>query len=251
MKKILLAAYIIICCLTTTLSFAQSRNVLWFDKPAEHFEEAVLLGNGKTGATVFGGVSAEQIYLNDATLWSGEPVRAAMNPEAYKNIPAIREALFKEDYRMADRLNKTLQGKFSESYMPLGTLAIKFSTTAEATNYRRQLDISKAISTLSYDQNGTHFVREYFVSHPDNVMVIKMTASRKGALSFTASFNSQLKYKTASVNKTLSVNGYAPYHVAPDYWREADPIRFDEQRGTRFSSDIRIKNKGGVVAVCR
>ncbi|MFD0751871.1 glycoside hydrolase N-terminal domain-containing protein [Mucilaginibacter calamicampi] len=249
MKKLLSSAYLIIFCLTSTLSFGQSRNVLWFDKPAEHFEEAILLGNGKTGATVFGGVSTDQIYLNDATLWSGEPVKADINPEAYKNLPGIREALFKEDYRQADRLNRTLQGKFSESYMPLGTLSINFKQTGEVANYKRQLDINNAVSKLSYDQNGTHFARQYFVSNPDKVMVIKMTASRKGALSFTISFKSQLKYVTAKANKTLIVNGYTPYHVAPDYWREIDPIRFDEKRGTRFSSDIRVKNKGGVVAV--
>lgn len=249
MKKIFLPFYLIVFCLATQIGLGQSRNILWFDKPAEYFEEAIVLGNGKTGATVFGGVDAEQIYLNDATLWSGEPVNTDMNPEAYKNIPAIREALFKEDYRQADRLNKTLQGKFSESYMPLGTLAIKFMQTGKVSNYRRQLDINKAVSTLSYDQNGTHFTRQYFVSHPDNVMVIKMTSSRKSALSFTISFKSQLKYNISTEEKTLMVNGYAPYHVAPDYWSDSDPIRFDEQRGTRFSSDIRVKNKGGTVTV--
>ncbi len=238
-----------VCCLTNIGGFAQNRNVLWFDKPAEHFEETILLGNGKTGATVFGGVDAEQIYLNDATLWSGEPIKPGMNQEAYKNLPAIREALFKEDYRLADRLNKSLQGKFSESYMPLGTLAIKFSQSGQATNYKRQLDLNNAIATLSYDQNGTRYTREYFVSNPDKVMVIKLTASKKGALSFTISFKSQLKYKLEPANKTLNVSGYAPYHVAPDYWREENPIRFDKQRGTRFSADVRVKNKGGAVAV--
>ena len=65
-------------------SLAQNVNTLWYNKPATHFEEALVLGNGKTGATVFGGVLSDQVYLNDATLWSGEPVDPNMNPDAYK-----------------------------------------------------------------------------------------------------------------------------------------------------------------------
>ncbi|MCE2825085.1 MAG: glycoside hydrolase family 95 protein [Sediminibacterium sp.] len=63
---------------------------LWYDSPAKYFEEALVLGNGQHGATVFGGISQEKIFLNDATLWSGEPVNANMNPNAYKNLPAVR-----------------------------------------------------------------------------------------------------------------------------------------------------------------
>ena len=100
---------------------AQSNHILWYNQPAEFFEESLVLGNGKMGATVFGGVNSDKIYLNDITLWSGEPVNANMNPEAYKNIPAIREALKNENYKLAEELNKKLQGKNSESYSPLGT----------------------------------------------------------------------------------------------------------------------------------
>ena len=71
------------------------------------------MGNGKMGASFFGGVKSEKIYLNDATLQSGEPVDANMNPEAYINLPAIREALKNEDYKLADELNRKLQGKYS------------------------------------------------------------------------------------------------------------------------------------------
>ena len=66
---------------------------LWYDKPAQYFEEALVLGNGTQGATVFGGTESDKIFLNDITLWSGEPMNPRMNPEAYKNLPAVREAL--------------------------------------------------------------------------------------------------------------------------------------------------------------
>ena len=83
----------ILICLVVQTANAQSPVKLWFDKPATYFEESLVLGNGKMGASVFGGPESDKIYLNDATLWSGEPVDPNMNPDAYKSIPQIREAL--------------------------------------------------------------------------------------------------------------------------------------------------------------
>lgn len=235
--------------LASNLAIAQNPNSLWYSKPAVHFEEALVLGNGKTGATVFGGVLADQIYLNDATLWSGEPVDNEAFPNVSKHIPEIREALNKEDYRLADELNKNIQGKFSESYSPLGTMTLTFKQRGDYKNYRRELDISKAMATVSYDLDNVHYTREYFVSHPDKAMVIKLSANKKGALNFSVSFKSLLKYSSSAANNVLQVNGYAPYHVAPDYWREAQPVRFDENRGTRFSAYFKAQNKGGQVTM--
>jgi len=243
------------CLLFTCFLFArypaigQQPNILWYNKPAVHFEEALVLGNGKSGATVFGGVLSDQVYLNDATLWSGELVDAGTNPESYKHIPKIREALTSEDYRLADRLNKNIQGKFSESYAPLGTMTLTFAQQGEYQNYRRELDISKATATVSYDLDNVHFIREYFVSHPDKAMVIRLSANKRGALSFRVSFKSLLKYSLSAENNTLQANGYAPYHVTPDYWRDAQPVRFDENRGTRFSANFKAQNKGGQIVI--
>src|SRR5690349_13581078 len=100
----------------TSLSYAQPDKTLWYKNPAQYFEESLVLGNGKLGATVFGGVQSDKIYLDYATLCSGEPANANMNPEAYKNIPAIREALKNEDYQLADKLYRKIQGKYSESF---------------------------------------------------------------------------------------------------------------------------------------
>jgi alpha-L-fucosidase 2 len=85
---------------------------LWYKQPATFFEETLVLGNGQQGATVHGGVNSDKIYLNDATLWAGEPVNPNINPDAYKNLPEIRAALKKGDYPLAEQLNKKLQGKF-------------------------------------------------------------------------------------------------------------------------------------------
>lgn len=243
-----IAAASITLFISCTVSFAQ-QNLLWYSKPAVHFEEALVLGNGKAGATVFGGVASDKIYLNDATLWSGEPVDPYMNPGAYKNIPAIRDALNNEDYRLASQLNKKVQGKFSQSFAPLGTLHIDFGNNNDHKNYSRELDISRAVATVKYEQNDVQYTREYFVSNPDQVMVVKLSAGKKAALNCTIRFESLLKHSFSNSENTLQVKGYAPYHTEPDYRRVPDPVRFDEKRGTRFSTFIRVNNKGGGVVL--
>jgi alpha-L-fucosidase 2 len=224
---------------------AQSANTLWYNQPAQYFEESLVLGNGKMGTSVFGGVQSDQIYLNDATLWSGGPVDANMNPEAYKNVPAIREALKNEDYKLADELQRKLQGKFSQSYAPLGTLFLEFKHEGEPLNYRRELNISEAISKVSYEVNGVKFTREYFISYPDQVMVIKLTSSQKGALNFGVKFESQLKNTVAISGNILKAKGQAPVHAEPNYRNKPDAVVFDESGGTRFSTLVRIKNTDG------
>ncbi len=222
---------------------------LWFDKPAEYFEETLVLGNGKHGASVFGGVQSDSIFLNDITLWSGEPVDPYMNPDAHQHIPEIRQALAQENYPLAEELNKKIQGKFSESYAPLGTMIIDFEHQNDYQNYYRELDISKAIAMVNYEAGGVVFSREYLVSHPDQVMVIRLTSNKKKSLSFKVKYQGLLKYTSSTSEDILQIEGYAPYHALPNYWNSEDPVRFDESRGTRFSTYFQIKNKGGRLVV--
>ncbi|SEP12694.1 alpha-L-fucosidase 2 [Flavobacterium sp. CF108] len=243
---------------------AQSKHVLWYDKPADFFEESLVLGNGKMGATVFGGVNSDKIYLNDITLWSGEPVHANMNTFAYQNLKSIREALNKEDYKLAEELNKNLQGKNSESYAPLGTLEITHSNNGKASNYYRELDISNAVSRVTYEIDGVKYTREYFVSAPDQIMIIKLTSSQKGALNFEINPSSLLASTFEVKNNVLAMNGVAPIHENPGYFKSAYLPAFptDAQkaemekealkekniiRGTRFASLLKIKNTDGTV----
>ncbi|MDZ7608570.1 MAG: glycoside hydrolase family 95 protein [Cyclobacteriaceae bacterium] len=195
----------------------QSDHVLWYDKPAEFFEESLVIGNGKMGASVFGGVQSDKIYLNDLTLWSGEPVDPNMNPDAHTYIPAIREALRNENYKLADSLNKKIQGKFSESYAPLGTMFINMKHEGEPINYYRELDLSTATTKVNYEILGVTYSREYFISYPDKVMVIKLSASKPKALNFDITFESPLRFTADSEKKVLKIHGYAPIHTEPSY----------------------------------
>ncbi|WP_163409928.1 glycoside hydrolase family 95 protein [Flavobacterium ajazii] len=243
MKKLYLVFVISIFC---GKIIAQSSHVLWYNQPAEYFEESLVLGNGKMGATVFGGVNSDKIYLNDITLWSGEPVNANMNSEAYKNLPAIREALQNENYKLAEELNKKIQGKNSEKYAPLGTIEITSSKKGKAINYHRELDISNAISKVTYEIDGVKFTREYFISAPDQIMIIKLISSQKGALNFDINLSSLLKSNVEVKDNVLSLNGRAPinehagYTVLPKYLEI-------KERGTRFTTLMKIKNTDGEI----
>ena len=226
--------------LTIRTTNAQSGHVLWYNQPATYFEESLVLGNGKMGATVFGGVDSDKIFLNDATLWSGEPVNANMCPEGYKNLPAVREALKNEDYKLADELNHKMEGSNSNSYAPLGTIYLNFQHTGTPQKYYRELDIANAVSKVEYEVDGVNYTREYFVSHPDHVMVIRLTSSRKGALNFNLKFNSLLKYNVSVAVKTLKATGHAPVN-------NNNAVADHENRGTRFSTLVKIKNTDGTV----
>jgi alpha-L-fucosidase 2 len=242
-KLLLIYCYLFLIAISAQ---AQADKKLWYKQPAQYFEETLVLGNGRVGATVFGGVNQEKIFLNDATLWSGEPVNANMNPNANKAIPAIREALKNENYKLADSLNHNLQGSFSTSYAPLGTLLIDFKNNKPYTKYNRELSLANATSNTTYTIDNVDFTREYFVSNPDKILVIKLKSNAKGALGFGLKFNSQLKYTVNTQNKVLMATGVAPTKAEPNYVGNVkDAVITDQTKGTRFASYIKIKNTGG------
>jgi alpha-L-fucosidase 2 len=248
MKHFTFLLAVTLCLLGSQSVSGQSDHLLSYHQPARYFEETLVLGNGKMGAAVFGGVELDKIYLNDATLWSGEPVDPNMNPDAYTHISEIRAALKSEDYPLADSLNRKVQGSFSQSYSPLGTMLIHFRHEGAATEYYRELDIASAVSKVTYQVNGVQFTREYFISHPDQVMIIKLTSSQKGALNFNLQFESLLRNSQTVSANTLTVRGRAPYHTEPNYrGNVADSVLYDENRGTAFYTMIKIRNLDGEI----
>lgn len=236
--------------LLPALTWAQSLpdRTMYYAQPAKVFEEALVLGNGRLGATIHGGVQSDKIFLNDATLWAGGPVDPYMNREAYQYLPAVREALQQENYRKADSLQRKLQGKYSESYAPLGTLYIDMGHGDQSTNYRRQLDLSTAVSTTSYQQAGVTYTREYFISHPQQVMLIKLNASQAGKLNFKLRFNSLLRYQSKTEGNTLMGSGFAPSHAEPSYrGNRSNAVVYDEKNSMRFLSLAKIIKTDGTI----
>ncbi|HKO80628.1 MAG TPA: glycoside hydrolase family 95 protein, partial [Chitinophagaceae bacterium] len=211
--------FLISCILFSGTLFSQKSNQykLWYTQPASQFEEALPLGNGRLGIMVYGGVKTEQFSLNEETLWAGGPVNPDMNANAKNYLQPVREALFNEDYKKADSLVRFMQGKYSESYAPLGSLFFDFNHKGEPTEYRRELDIQNAVSKTTYQVNGTNYTRETFVSYPDQVVVIRFTAKGNDKLDFSCRFTSQLQYHSLRDDDRLRMKGYAPIHAEPNY----------------------------------
>ncbi len=177
MKRIYAAAVML---MINTGTFCQSPLTLWYSKPASTWTEALPVGNGRLGAMIFGNPSEELVQLNEATLWSGGPVVTNINPSSPQYLQPLREALFKNDYKLATALAKKMQGLFSESYMPMADLQLKQSLgNATAENYYRDLNIADGIATTRFTANGTNFTREVFASSPDNSIIIRIRADKK------------------------------------------------------------------------
>ena len=224
--------------------------VLWFEAPAEHFEEALPLGNGRIGATVYGGIKEEHIMMNDQTLWAGGPVNPYMTPNAKQYLPAIREALFKEDYPLANQLTKKLQGKFSESYAPLGDFYLDFGQ-ADATpeNYRRELDIRNALASVEYSLDNTIYRREYFTSYPGQVVAIRLTAEGEGKLNFAVRASSQLQHQARAQGRQLLLTGQAPVHAEPSYRGDMpNAIVYNSLNGMHYQAIAFISQTDGQIS---
>src|SRR4051812_9039947 len=220
---------------------------LYYNQPAGAWEEALPLGNGKMGAMVFGDVENERIQLNDNTLWSGRP-NPGNNPDGPKYLPRVREQVFLGNYDSASTLWRKMQGPYSARYLPLGDVYLRIGNSPAVTTYNRQLDLNTAISNTNY-ACGDLFSREAFISHADNVMVIRITSNKKGAIRFTASLSSKLKYRISAVsNDYLVLKGKAPKYVA-NRESEATQIEYDDWNGEgmNFEIHLQIKVEGGSV----
>ena len=219
---------------------------LWYNQPAGVWEEALPLGNGLTGAMIFGGVITERYALNDHTLWSGGPVpgNRENGPEV---LDLVRKSIFDEDYKLAGELWRGMHGPYSARYLPMGDLAIDFAFSGtEVENYRRSLDLRNSLSTISFDINGTIFRRESFISYPDQVMVVRLTSSDKGQITFNANLSSQLKYETLIISpEHLILKGKAPEYVAHRNFEPEQVVYKDGGEGTTFEIHLRIMRSGG------
>lgn len=237
--------FLLLFLLLAKLLLAQPENRIWFTEPAQLFEEAFPLGNGRIGAMLYGGTGAERISLNEASLWAGGPVNPAMNPTAAAFLPKVRAALFREDYRAADSLMHFMQGSFSQSYAPLGNLFLDWNQSG-VTAYQRSLDISTATASISYQHQNTRYKREAFLSHPDQVLVIRLRSEGQERLNFTVRANSLLPYRTSTSNAELLMRGIAPSHAEPNYrGNMANALKFDTANCMRFAMRVLVQHTDG------
>jgi alpha-L-fucosidase 2 len=237
MKKI----FILVSVLTAFFANAQTPLKLWYNKPASIWEEALPLGNAKTGAMVFGGVMTERYQLNDNTLWSGYP-NDGNNPDGPKILEAVRTQIFARNWDSATTLWRKMQGPYSARYLPLADLFIKNDFADSAiTEYYRDLDLENAIASVHYNYHGINYKRACFISHPAHIMVIRITADKKQSISFALSVTSKLKFISSSLaSGNIVLKGKAPKFVANrDY--ESQQVVYDDWNGEGMNFQVRVK----------
>jgi len=232
------------CCLgacvsTFLLSLAAAQQnprqlSLWYPRPAAQWQEALPIGNGRLGAMIFGGTADERIQFNEDTLWTGAP-HEYQHPGAVKFLPEIRKLLAEGKQRQAEALagkQFMSQPLRQMAYQPFGDLRLHFPGHEKATDYRRELDLDSALAKVSYKTDGISFQRIVFASNPDQAIVIRLSADKPGALTFTAKLESP--HKSA---RTRAVGG--------DQLALSGKVQDD---GLSFESRVRVLAIGGKTA---
>ncbi len=171
--------------LMTKPNFDPQRHI-WFDALAQNWNEALPIGNGKTGAMVFGTIN-EKFQLNDATFWAGHP-HDYSNPNANASLPEIQRLLFasKED-EATNLASESFMGDppFQAAYQPIGDLEFFPTHSAQVTDYYRSLDVKTGITTTQYTVGGVQYLRESFVSAPDGLLVTRFSSNRPKGITGT------------------------------------------------------------------
>jgi alpha-L-fucosidase 2 len=248
---------------------------LWYTAPASQWVDALPIGNGRLGAMVFGGgpidppdardpkadhspgpvptdPARETLQLNEDTLWSGQPVDGN-NLEAKKYLPAIRAAVLeKQDYHLADQLCHKVQGQFAEAYQVMGSLHVDCAHPGEAVEYRRELDLATAVAATRYKVGDVRFERTAFASAPGQAIVLRLAASKPGALNATIWMDGALAKSVEAVgSKRLLMTGKAAKHVAgAGHPGSENPLTFSDVpgEGMFYAALLEANVHGGKIA---
>lgn len=187
---------------------------VWYAHPADKWENALPVGNGRLGAMVFGKTDEEEIQLNEETYWSGGPYSTVVKG-GYRALPEIRKLVFDGDLARAHILfGRNLMGYPVEQmkYQSLGRLVLRFPSAAPAAEYRHELDLDAAVARTTYVQDGVRFTREVFASPVDQVIVVRLTADRPGRISFRA----QLRGERNSAHSNYATDYFRMDGLPPD-----------------------------------
>ena len=222
---------------------------LWYREPADRWTDALPVGNGRLGAMIFGGVASERIALNEDTLWSGSP-RDWNNPGAKEHLGVVRNLVIgHQDYHGADQECRKMQGPYNQAYEPLGDLLIDFAHGDASTEYKRSLDLDSATSIVTYTLAGSAMRRETFASAPAQVVVVRLTSSKREALQCTIRLKSLLRSNAVSAGNSIVLSGKAPANSVPNYLSGDSPITYsdDAGKGMYFAAVLTAKTTGGDV----
>ncbi|MDY6074342.1 MAG: glycoside hydrolase family 95 protein [Bacteroidales bacterium] len=236
--------------LISNINNKPSKSPIWFDCPAERWEESVPLGNGRIGMMLYGGVFEEKIVLNDITMWSGS-VADYSNDSALVALPEIRRLLLEGRNYEAQNLmyekftcgnNGSNYGAGADAtygcYQMLANMHLKFfykekdKNNNNVTNYRRELDIDNAVAKTTFSYDGVDYEREYFTSMSDDVAVIRLSADKNNCISFEACLDRIERASFNTLDDAIVMTGQL------NDGRNGDD-------GVRFMSKLMVKKKGG------
>jgi alpha-L-fucosidase 2 len=202
---------------------------LWYNKDAaDVFTDALPIGNGRLGGMVYGVVAKDVIGLNEGTVWSGNPGNNNKSGAA-NSLATARSQIFAGNYAAADATVSNMIGSGQERFLPVGNMYLTFPGHT-ATNYYRELDLKTAIAKTTYTFSGVNYIREYFASYPDQVMVVRLTANQTGKITFTLNMDSPLGAITTSNsgNNQLVLSG--------------------QSNAIKFQNRVKVESEGGTVS---
>jgi len=254
-KQIAIAGFLFLQVQVNSIAWAQnapSREVLWYTTPAAVWDHALPVGNGRLGAMVFGGANAganngdlqaspknallldgsqtsgadEHLQLNETSLWRGNR-GDRLNPRAQEAVPQIRKLLL--DSKGLDGAKISAAEKMAQQdmigipsgmpgYSTLGDLYLRSSKHGAISDYRRQLDLGTGVVRVTYTMDGVGYTREVYASAPDEVIVVRLTADRKGAIAFRAGMDRPDDFRVTSHGQDTLTLREGPEHK--------DQIRF-------------------------
>jgi alpha-L-fucosidase 2 len=234
--------------------FAQNNNLkLWYDKPSgKVWERAMPIGNGRLAGMVYGNVERDVIQLNEATLWSGGPNRND-SQTALAALPEVRKLIFEDKRKEA----ATLAAKQIKSnpingmcYQPVGYLYLNFPGHEHYENYSRELDLQRAVATTTYTVNGVTYKREVFSSKPDEVIVVHLSASKPGSLSFSAAMSSPQKSNVVTKDKNelvlSGISGDRDGVKGQDKFQALVKVKLDGGEASTSDTSVNITNANAV-----
>lgn len=211
-----------------------------YTKAAKTWREALPLGNGYMGLMIYGSLKKERLCFNDGTLWSGYPKDYNSN-ESLENLERVRKLIFERKNAEADALcEEKLTGFYSEAFMPLGEISLKFSGI-DKTDYSRSLDLSNAVHTVK----SKGCTAEAFSSYPDKISAYRIKTKKPFSVKIKA--KSKLKYQVDTEKNNLFLLGNAPDYAAPNYLKtELRPVRYNEKKGMAYCLQTQVQTNGEI-----
>jgi alpha-L-fucosidase 2 len=222
---------------------------LWYAQPAKVWAEALPLGNGRIGAMVFGDVQKERLQLNEESLWAGAPLD--VYPDGFKkHLEKVQRLVLEgkiDEAHKYGRAHMTKSPTCFRSYEPLANLWIELDGSGSVRDYHRELDIQSGVATVTYKRGGVRFKREVFISAVDDVMVVRLSADKPGAVSGTISMTRPKDMVVSAEGCRLIMNGQVVDVEAPDGFDDNPGGSGPGGKHMKFAGRLRAGTTGGKV----